>query len=425
MRRIAGVFAFLLLALGLTGASAGSVAVAQLPPKSSAVLALVTTYNGSRFTWLDPATLRPLQRPSLSLPGGAWSPISDPTGRYVALGGLGSIGVKIVDLRQMRVSARLAASRFSNRRLVPLSWPDRRRLLVLDSPQDALGARQRLLVIDPLSRQTTARYPAEEWAAWTAAGSKLVVLERPEGATERLRLAVLGTSGRVLGAAEIGLTPDQRSGSSFVLPGFTVDQTRGLAFLVGTETVTQVDLESLEVSTIEPSHHKSLFSRILGLVEGEAQAKIGHPASLSRQATVIGEGRLAISGSSFEGTRTLPAGLELVDTRSGTRRTIEPRALAHHFSQSLLLAFGAGWDGATGTSTGMGLSAFAPDGTLLWSTLGDEPVWIVETASGYAYVPTPETVFPSGTRVIDLATGAVVRTVRRELPTIVSHDTVP
>ena len=34
----------------------------------------------------------------------------------------------------------------------------------------------------------------------------------------------------------------------------------------------------------------------------------------------------------------------------------------------------------------MGLAAFGPDGTRLWNALTGEPVWLVETAGGYAYV---------------------------------------
>ena len=420
MRRLAGVLAFALLVVGLSGSSAGSVAVA--PPKSSAVLALVTTYNGSRLAWLDPATLRPLDRRSISLPGGAWSPVFSPGGRDIALGGLGTIGVKIVDARQMKVRARVAAARFTNRRLEPLAWPEPRRLLVLDSPQDALGARQRLLVVDPVTKRTIARYPAERWLTWHTAGRRLVVLEQRDEATDRLRLSVLGSSGRVLGAADIQLLPDQRSESLFALPGFAVDESRGAAFLVGAETVTQVDLDSLRVTSIHLSHAGSVFARVLGLLEDEAQAKLGHGPSFSRQATFLGDGLLAVSGSTFADMRTLPAGLELVDTRSAIRRMIEPRALAHYFSQGLLLAFGVSWNGETGKSTGMGISAFAPNGTRLWSALGDEPVWLVETAGGYAYMPTLEEAYPPGLRVIDLTTGAVIRTVRGEMPAFVVRD---
>ena len=70
----------------------------------------------------------------------------------------------------------------------------------------------------------------------------------------------------------------------------------------------------------------------------------------------------------------------------------------------------------------MGLAAFDLDGNRLWNALAGEPVWLVEAAGGYAYVPTPETTFPSGVRVIDLATGEMLRTVRGELPSFVAHD---
>jgi hypothetical protein len=419
MRRLAGVLAGALLVVGPGGSSAGSHAVA--PPKTTSVLALVTTYNGSRLAWLDPATLRALKRPSVSIAGGAWSPVFSPSGKQVALGGLGTIGVTIVDVRRMKVAGRVAATPYVNRRLEPILWSTPRRLLVLDSPRDSLGPRQRLLVVDPLSKKTVARYPTGEWLAWRAAGDRLVVLGRPDPGAQRLLLTTVAASGRLLGAIEIDVAPDQRMASSFSLPGFAADAQRQVAYLVGPETVTQVELESLHVSSIQLGRASSLAARLLGLLEDDAQAKIGHGPSYLRNATPLVDGRLAVSGSTIESMRQSPAGLELVDPRDGTRRTIEIRATAHELTQGLLLAFGTGWDGATQTASGMGISAFTEDGTHLWSSLGAEPVWIVETAGGYAYVPTPELAYPSGTRVIDLATGKVLRTVKRELPTFVTR----
>jgi hypothetical protein len=128
------------------------------------------------------------------------------------------------------------------------------------------------------------------------------------------------------------------------------------------------------------------------------------------------------TGSTIENLRQSPAGLELVDPTSGVRHAVESRATTHALASGMLLAFGAGWHGETQTASGMGISAFTEDGRHLWSTLDAEPAWIVETAGGYGYVPTPELAYPSGTRVIDLATGKVLRTVKRELPTFVTRD---
>ena len=433
MRRVAGVLAFVLLAVGLGGSSARSVAVAQAPPKASAVLAIVDAYNGSRLVWLDPATLRPLERRSVPLPGGAWSAVYSPAGnavyppagRYLALGGLGSIGVRIVDLRRMKLTARMGAGRYTNRRLVPLAWPDPRRLLVLDSPQDALGSRQRLLVLDPVARRTVARHRAEGWTTgwttWARAGRKLVVITGSETGLDPVRLDVLGPGGGVLGTANVRLPGDEGSRSRAALPGFTVDAPDDLAFMVGSGTVAKVDLETLEVSYLELSEPRSFLSRVFAWLEPAAQAKELVPL-FSRQATWLGNGSLAVSGASYENGRSTPSGLQLIDTQTGAVRRLEPRTSAHRFSQGVLLAYGAGWDGATNVQSGMGLAAYSREGVRLWSALGDEPVWLVETAAGYAYVPTPEESFPPGLRVIDLATGAVIHTARRDMPTFVVRN---
>lgn len=429
MRRVAGVLAFALVSAGLGGSAGESAAVAQVAPHASSVLAIADVYNGSRLVWLDPATLRPLERRSVPLPGGAWSavyspagsPVYSPAGRYLALGGLGSIGVRIVDLRRMKLTARMGAGRYTNRRLVPLAWPDPRRLLVLDSPQDALGARQRLLVLDPVARRTVAQHPAEGWTTWARAGRKLVVLIGSETGLDPVRLEVLGPGGGVLGTADVRLPVDDGSRSRAALPGFTVGAPDDLAFMVGSETVAKVDLETLEVSYLELSEPRSFLSRVLAWLEPAAQAKELVPR-FSRQATWLGNGSLAVSGTSYESGRSTPSGLQLIDTQTGAVRRLEPRASAHRFSQGVLLAYGAGWDGATNIASGMGLAAYSREGVRLWNALGDEPVWLVETAAGYAYVPTREESFPPGIRVIDLATGAVIRTVRAEMPTFVVRD---
>ena len=427
MRRVAVIFALALVAAGAGGSAGESAAVARTVPKASAVLAIVEAYNGSRLLWLDPATLRPFTKRSVSLPGGAWSPVLSPAGRYVAVGGPGSVGIRIVDLRHMRVTARVAALRYSSRRLVPLAWPERRRLLVLDSPQDARGSPEALVAIDPVAGKVVARTvrasTAKAWADWVPTGRQLVVLSQPTEEMGSARLVVFGPGGGILKATDVGIVagvwPEGPPGSRIADPGLTVDPGERRAFVVDSQTLAQVDLDTLEVSYMRLTESRSLLSRLLGWLEPAAQAKLA--SGFSRQATWLGNEMLAVSGATFGGARSTPAGLYVVDATTGATRMLEPRASAQRFSQGFLLAFGASRDGAN-VESGMGLAAYSREGVRLWNALGDEPVWLVETAAGYAYVPTPDEVFPRGVRVVDLSTGDVLRTVRGEMPTFVDRD---
>ena len=427
MRRVAVSLAFALVAAGLGGAGAENVAVAQIPPRATAVLALLEAYNGSRLVWLDPATLSPLARGSVALPGGAWDPVFSPAGRYVALGGPGSVGIRIVDLRRMKLVAHVAR-RSSYRRMTPLAWPERRRLLALDYPQNAQGSPEALVAIDPVARKVVARTArastGKAWTEWAPAGRELVLLSQMTEGMGPARVVVFGPAGGILKATDVGVVAgflsDGPPWARIADPGLAVDSVNRRAFIVDSQTLAQVDLDTLDISYARLTESRSVVSRLLSWLDPAAQAKL--VAGFSRQVTWLGDDLLAVSGATYEGARSTPAGLQIVDTQTGVVRTLEPRASAHRFSQGLLLAFGAGRDGATNVESGMGLAAFRPEGGRLWSALGDEPVWVVETAGGYAFVPTPEESFPQGVRVIDLATGTVIRTVRGELPTVVSRN---
>lgn len=431
MHRIAGLFVFALLAAGLGGSARESVAVAKTPPHATAVLAIVEAYNGSKLVWLDPATLRPLAKRSVALPGGAWSPIFSPAGRYVALGGPGSVGVRVVDVRRMKPVTQVSR-RGSHRRLTPLAWPERHRLLVLDSPQDARGATEALLSVDPFERRLVGRTvrasSARAWRAWAPAGRELVVLSEPADGMGVVRIVVFGLDGGVLRAKDVGiaagLLPEHGQGSvphaRFASPALAVDADGRRAFVVDPRTMAQVDLGTLDISYAQLGEPRSLASRLFSWLEPTAHAKF--LSGYSRHATWLGDDLLVVTGSAYEGGRSVAAGLQIVDTTGGSVRMLDPRAAAHRFSQGILLAFGGSRDGATSAWTGMGLSAFTPDGARLWSTLGDEPVQHVDATGGYAYVPTPEEAFPRGVRIIDLETGRVVRTVRGEMPFFVVRD---
>lgn len=427
MQRIGVFVAFVLVAAGLSGSAGESVAVAQAPPRAAAVLAIVDQSARPRLAWLDPASLRPLARRSLFLSYGAWSPVFSPAGRSLALGGGGPEGVRIVELAKMAVTARIAR-RSAFRGLRPLAWPEPRRLLVLDYSRQANGPPERLLVLDPVARkivgQTALRSSGEQWIAWAPAGNQLVALIAR--GTEMARLVLYGPQGDLLRTTDLDVPAGSRPESGdepsarYASPGLAIDPAGRRAFVVDAERIAEIDLDTLDVSYVPLADAPSILARVLAWLEPTAQAKL--ISGFSRHASWLGDDRLAIAGSSYDRGHATPAGLELVDTGTGKARMLEPRAFAHHVSQGLLFAFGADRNEETNVPSGVGLAAFAADGTRLWSTLGDEAVWLVEAAGGYAYVPTPEEVFPQGVRVLDLATGAVLRTVRGEMPTFVVRD---
>jgi hypothetical protein len=428
MRRIGTVLVVSLVAAGLGGSTGQSVAVAKTPPHAAAVLAITAGNATPRLAWLEPTTLRPLARRSVLLPYGAWGGVFSPAGRSLALGGGGPDGVRIVDVRRMKITARIAR-RTSARSLTPVSWPEPRRLLVLDHPRQAAGLQAQLLVLDPAARRvvsrTTLRSSTEHWVAWARAGKRLVALvARNPGLA---RLVSYGPGGGVLRTTDLGISAgtspvagDPHEHHRFAQPGLAVDPEGGRAFVVDAGRIAVVDLDTFEVSYASLAESRSVVSRVLAWLEPAAHAKI--LSGFSRQATWLGNDLLAVSGRTYEETRPVPTGLQLVNTATGTTRTIEQRASAHTFSRGLLLAYGGRHDPETNVWAGMGVSAFAADGTRLWSALGNEPVGLVEAAGGYGYVPTSAEAFPQGTRVIDLATGAVLRTVRGEMPQFIVRD---
>lgn len=134
----------------------------------------------------------------------------------------------------------------------------------------------------------------------------------------------------------------------------------------------------------------------------------------------VGEGLIAVSGHDAEGSvdrdgllrqGSEPAGLELIDTRRWTVRTLDPEASLVAFSAGTLLAYGAvtnteGSSTVTETVTGVGLTAYALDGEERFHLFGEEPILDVQTAGQYAYVgPAADRIL----HVVDLRSGRVVR----------------
>jgi hypothetical protein len=403
-----------LLLAGLAVALATSVAAAKEPAvvHATAVLAIAGGDAGqAELAWLDPRTLARLKRGAVKLVD-ANGVVYSPNGSKIAVGS-SAFGVRIVDVRRMRRLS-TGTGRRLGWHLSPISWPTPRRLLALELHERLPSTR--LVVIDPSARRVVKRTPLDPpFSHLEIAGRELIALGSPadgigpaqvivvdaDGGMRRVSISRIPAGGRTEGAED---DPTYTLAS----PGLAVDVAGRKAYVVGqAPLLAEIDLDSLAVTYRDLSSPRSLAAR----------AKV--VTGWSRQATWLGDGRLVVTGAEYDRLRSAPAGLQVIDVRSGTTRMLEPRASMAVPSQGLLLAAGGARDGQTEVESGMGLSALSANGEVLWRALGDQVVWWVQTAGGYAYVVGEES-YPKTVRVIDLADGSV-RTLRGQVPFFVTR----
>jgi hypothetical protein len=369
---------------------------------------------------LDPATLAPLGR---GVPAGrpfpAWS--FSPDGRRLAFGGEGLVTVRIVDVGEMSLLASLKLSGAGS--VTHVAWLAPDRLLVLHSRPD--GAR--LVWIDPDARRVLKRASLDALpAAAVSGGGLLVALVPPVTGIGPGRLAVAGADGILrlvdLPSIRVGMqVPDDQGGGAFeqITPG--LDPAGRRAYVIGTDGVAaEVDLDSLAVSTHALGPARSLFGRLSSWLVPAAQAKAANGESL--QAQWLGNGIVAVAGTSYrastdgnggERQSASPLGLRLVDVDAWTERLLDPGATGFSSSPQALLAFGSLTEWGTGAPTysGMGVAAYAPDGSQRFRLLAQQPVDWVQTHAGRGYASLVDQKHPWRFAVIDLARGAIERRV--------------
>jgi hypothetical protein len=139
-----------------------------------------------------------------------------------------------------------------------------------------------------------------------------------------------------------------------------------------------------------------------------------------RRARWLEDGLLAVSGwDLYESrdaigrvqTRSEPAGLALVDTRTWRLQTLDERADSFRFVNRLLLATGTRWDSVAETNVGMGVAGYALDGSKRFHLFEGKPTWLAEAYAGRAYAWLGTNRYA----IIDLSQGVVV-TERRDSP---------
>lgn len=258
--------------------------------------------------------------------------------------------LRFVDLKRMRLIGG-DDLRLTRRGVVAVTaWPSPRRVLaVVQTPGCCIG-RATLFVADPFSRQVLAQRQLEgSLQAFARFRGGLVLLLAPPASVGPSRLGLVDRRGafREVVVADIpsgqtpvrpGATPGRQAH-----PGLALDAAGARAFVVGAGArVAEVDLRSLRVTYHALRWPVSLLGRLRDWLEPQAQADVP-PEGPVRRAHWLGGGLVAVVGSDWRYVggrlRELPAGLELIDTRRWTIRTLHEGATAFSVAAGTLLAY--------------------------------------------------------------------------------------
>jgi hypothetical protein len=417
------VVAWLSAALLLAGCSGE-----RSPPSAtdlpSSVLGVVWNEDGTSFVArLHAPTLEPLPGPRAPLgrSGGPWA--LSPDGSRVVFAGVNH--VRIVDLGGLRVvgDIRLRGD-FST-----VAWPEPRRILLATGFNWEGGVEA--VVVDPIARRVVSRRSlGGSLQGFARTENGLHLLLGPGSGIGPARLVVFPARGkiRVVGLEGVPAGFEQELERGFLVdhyetPGLAVDQAGGRAFVVAANAVVaEIDLETLAVGYHRVDETRSLLGRLRNWLEPSADAKGASDGSL-RNAVWLGEGLLATSGwddhASFDvdgnqSQTTTAAGVALVDTRTWSKRTIDPGATAVSLVEDLLLVYGSRWNSWTGDFEGVGLGVFDLAGQKRFELFGSQSVGDVQVLGRLAYVSFDDA--PCLGRIVDLHSGRVLG--ERDLDTL-------
>jgi hypothetical protein len=430
------------------GTAATAVDVPAPTARPAALLGMVGGRERAMLVRVEPGTLRAEPGPRIDLGSGgcasrsvgtacwgvpAWS--FSPSRRVLAVARHEQSlvrSLRLVDVQRMRVVGDVPLEGMG---VGALAWLRSGSLLAVQ--EACCGERQQLLTVDPAQRRVTAtRALGGTVLALDATAQELVLLLAPAGSIGPARLAVADGGGAVRFVALRGMLagraprPGERDLHSSVqrIPGFALDRGGRRAFVVESGRVVVVDLASLDVAEHRIERSRSLLARLRDWIEPAAQAK--GTTGPQRAASWLGRGLLAVTGADEETftdargalqMRLRPAGLDLVDTRSWTARTIDPGASGLVRAGGLLLATGESWDSDNDRRSAIGLTAYGLDGRRRFRLLDGRQVWVAWVHGDRAVLGV---VARDGRerplRTVDLRRGAVIATRRDEPPILLT-----
>ena len=362
------------------------------------VHALVVSSGGGTVVELDARTLERTAPAGVRLPNvGPWAFSPDRATMAVATGYSDRstpVRLRLVDLASRTRVASILLGRDPKLRT---GWVDPVALVAWSSPTTVVVLRRlvdtslQLVTVDTVDRRVVRRSPfAGELLrhARSPEGVVLLVGERERIAAPRLVVVRADGVARSVGLARMqaGWTVDTNAqppvGRQW-MPGLAVDG--GTAHLVAPNgTIASVTLDDLAVRYSERGT-RTLAKYLTGS---------------ERTAVAFGGALLAVTGSDWELRArqdadpeqvVTPAGLELVDVRTGERRRIDSSTTSVRLWGNALLA------------QGDGLTVYERDGRVRSRMLAGSQLWVtaVSGAIAYAYNATEWL-------VVDLAAGAVI-----------------
>lgn len=415
------------LATALAAASATSRSAAQPTAAGKSpvrpVLGISHRSAGGALAWFDPLTLRMLPGRKAPLGGhfGAWT--FSPDRSVFAIGNCGDAvmrELRFVNARSMRVLGELELTPPADC-TSSLAWLRPRRLLAVTQ----ISSETFVTLVDPVSRRVLhqSALPSSPWATGRTP-DELALLLGNTGSFAPARVAVIDSEGRVrivtVDRVVAGTVFDDQASdhrARTITPGFAVDPEGRRAFLVpATGAVAEIDLQTLAVSYHELDQ-PSLLGRFFRWLTPAAEAKsIEGP---TRYARWVGEEVLAISGTDYALERDAkgneieigtPVGVRLIDTRSWRSHMLSAGSSGFAVAPGLVIAQGGRWDSQQERTIGPGILAFGLNGDERWRL--DQPTsgWLdAHGAFDYGYLWVAE----GRMRVVDLTSGATLRTIKR------------
>ena len=422
------------LVAGFVAVSPG--AAAQDAPDGTPLVRMRNGHGSDLLFRLNPRTLQQVGRPIRTFRNGTGLAISPDRSRLAFADGAQrrsdrarrrTARIHFVDLDGWRSRGVARVGRDS---WLTIEWVSDDRVVAVAGDT---GGRQRLLWVDMNSRKVVARRPYAGCAINTVPvpGGLAIPLAPPEG-VGRLRILLLDPNGGVRTIALDGIWAGSNydDGGEVLTPAVTADPDGGRLYVVAARgtLVAEVELATGAVTyhAIDARGASDAFGGSLrvgakggtagGAFAGSlrAHAAKGNVDVWSRQAVWAGDGRIALTGNHWPRPRgrvfdgPIPLGVRMLDTRSWTVATLDPRPDTMHVAGGMVLAAGTRYFDAGERTKSTGLLAFDSSGRRAWTRFRGRPVALLGSRGGLAYAWTRRT---RTAYVLELATGRTLHSI--------------